>query len=128
MVLETSAIVAIVLRETGYERLTSKMDGANHVIVGTPTLFEAEMVLVGRLGDRGREAIRSLLERTGAVPVPFTVEHYRAATEAWLRYGKGRHPAGLNFGDCLSYAVAELSGQPLLYVGRDFAQTPIPAA
>jgi len=72
--------------------------------------------------------VENVLRKTGAVVVPFSEEHYRAAIGAWLRYGKGRHRAGLNLGDCLSYAVAELSGEPLLYVGGGFALTPIAAA
>jgi len=72
--------------------------------------------------------LHGLLRSIGAEIVPFTEEHYDAAVSAFLRYGKGRHPAGLNFGDCMSYAFARVSGLPLLYVGTDFSKTDITAA
>jgi len=68
------------------------------------------------------------LRSIGAEIVPFGEEHYEAAVSAFLRYGKGRHPAGLNFGDCMSYALARVSGLPLLYIGDDFSKTDIQSA
>jgi len=72
--------------------------------------------------------LNGLLRNISAEIVPFTEEHYEAAVSAFLRYGKGQHPAGLNFGDCMSYALAIVSGLPLLYTGKDFSKTDIQAA
>jgi ribonuclease VapC len=84
------------------------------------------MVLTSKLQDRARPIIDEFLRRTGVEIVPFTDEHYRVAVSAFQRYGKGRHPAALDFGDCLSYAVARLSGMPLLFTGDGFSKTDIP--
>jgi len=86
------------------------------------------MVLSARTRQDARMEIARSLRRLQIQVIPFTEEHFDAAAEAFLRYGKGRHPAALNFGDCMSYAVAALSGLPLLYTGNDFAQTDIRAA
>ena len=126
--LDTSAIVAIVLREPGFEDLLGKIEQARVVAVGTPTLTECSMVLSSRLQVDARLVIRSVLRRMNAQVVPFTEEHLDAAADAFLRFGRGRHPAGLNFGDCLSYAVASVSGLPLLFTGDDFTRTDIRAA
>ena len=126
--LDTSAIVAIVLREPGFEDLLGKIEQARVVAVGTPTLTECSMVLSSRLQVDARLVIRSVLRRMNAQVVPFTEEHFDAAADAFLRFGTGRHPAGLNFGDCLSYAVASVSGLPLLFTGDDFTRTDIRAA
>ena len=126
--LDTSAIVAIVLREPGFEDLLGKIEQARVVAVGTPTLTECSMVLSSRLQVDARLVIRSVLRRMNAQVVPFTEEHFDAAADAFLRFGRGRHPAGLNFGDCLSYAVASVSGLPLLFTGDDFTRTDIRAA
>lgn len=128
MILDTSAIVAIVLREPGFEGLLSKIEQAALVAVGTPTLTECLMVLSSRLRVDARVVIRSVLMRMNAHVIPFTEEHSDAAADAFLKFGRGRHPAGLNFGDCLSYATAAVSGLPLLYTGSDFTRTDIPAA
>ncbi len=85
------------------------------------------MVVSSRLHCDARPRVTELLRRAGAEVIPFTEEHYEVALDAFLRYGKGRHPAALNFGDCLAYAVARLSGLPLLYVGDDFSKTDLAA-
>jgi ribonuclease VapC len=128
MVLDSSAIVAIHLKEPGYERLFERIDRAPVVFVGTPTVLESAMVLSSRAGTDVRSVLAAFFRRRGIVILPFTEEHFHAATEAFLRFGKGRHPAALNFGDCMAYAVAAVAGMPLLYTGNDFAQTDIPAA
>jgi len=86
------------------------------------------MVLASRLKGDPRMAVAGALRRMDAQIVPFTEEHFDAALDAFLRYGKGRHPAGLNFGDCQSYAIASVAGLPLLFTGSDFARAGIPAA
>ena len=86
------------------------------------------MVLSARTGTDARFSLGRGLRRLQVEIVPFTEEHYEAAVSAFLRYGKGRHPAGLNFGDCMSYALAVVSGLPLLYTGNDFSKTDVQAA
>jgi ribonuclease VapC len=127
MVLDSSAIVAIHLREPGYERLIERIDAAEVVVVGVPTLLETVMVLTARLGHDARPLLSAFLRRMDAEVVPFHEEHLDAAAAAFLRFGRGRHPAALNFGDCMSYAVASVAGMPLLYTGEDFGRTDIAA-
>ena len=124
MVLDTSAIVAIHVKEAGFEQLIEKIDQASVVAVGVPTLLESAMVLTSRLSQDARVLLLGSLKRINAEIVPFT----DVAVEAFLRFGRGRHPAGLNFGDCMAYAVAAVAGLPLLYTGNDFARTDIPSA
>ncbi len=128
MILDSSVIVAIALREPGYEDLVAKLRSADTLGVGSPTLTEAGMVLSSRLGVEPQALLDRFLRDFGVVPVVFGEHHWREALDAFRRFGKGRHPAGLNFGDCLSYAVARLADHPLLFVGEDFSQTDIEVA
>ena len=128
MVLDTSAIVAIQLRESGFERLLRAIESAAIVVVGTPTLFETHLVLTSKLGHDARPVVAAFLRLISAEVVPFEQAHLDAACAAFLRFGRGRHPAALNFGDCLSYAMAAVSGLPLLFIGNDFGQTDITRA
>jgi ribonuclease VapC len=128
MVLDSSAIVAIHLREPGCERLINRIDVAEVVVVGVPTLLESVMVLTARLGHDARPMLFAFLRRLEAEVVPFNQEHLDAAAMAFLRFGRGRHPAALNFGDCMSYAVASVAGMPLLFTGEDFRRTDIAPA
>ena len=125
MVLDSSAIVAIHLKEAGFERLIGLIDIGEIVVVGVPTLLESAMVLTARLGRDARPLLLAFLRRVDAEVVAFNEEHLDAAVTAFLRFGRGRHPAGLNFGDCMSYAVASVSGLPLLFTGDHFARTDI---
>ena len=128
MIVDTSAIVSILLREPGYEELLDKLGGDPRVAVSSVTLTETGIVLSARLGEDARGLLARFLQESGIGIVPFGERHYSAAVEAWLQYGKGRHPAALNFGDCLSYATVSLAGEPLLCVGRDFSTTDIELA
>ena len=128
IVLDSSAIVAVHLKEPGYERLIQVIDTADVVIIGVPTLLETTMVLTSRLGHDARPELWAFLRRVQADVIPFGEAHLDAATNAFLRFGRGRHSAALNFGDCMSYAVASVAGLPLLYTGTDFPRTDIPAA
>jgi ribonuclease VapC len=128
MVLDSSAIIAIEFQEPGFERLLDKIGDAEAVVIGVPTMFETAMVLSRRRGQGARPWLRNFLRNADAEVVPFTEEHLEAAIDAFLRFGRGRHPAKLNFGDCMAYAVAAVAGMPLLYTGNDFAQADIPAA
>ena len=128
MVLDTSAVVAMHLKEPGYERLFKRTERAAKILIGAPTLFESATVLTTRERADARPLLASFLRRVRAGVVLFGEEHYHEATVAFLRFGKGRHPAALNFSDCMSYAVAYLAGMPLLFVGDDFAKTDIAPA
>lgn len=128
MILDSSVIVAVAMREEGYEDLIGKMRSADTLGIGAPTLTEAGMVLSSRLGVEPQALLDRFLRDFGVVPVAFGEQHWREALEAFRRFGKGRHPAALNFGDCLSYAVARLAGHPLLFVGDEFPRTDIEVA
>jgi ribonuclease VapC len=125
MVLDSSAIVAIHLREPGHERLVEKIEAATAVCMGAPTLLETAMVLTTRLGQDARPLIAAFLRRLDAEVIPFNEEHLDAATSAFLRFGRGRHPAALNFVDCFSYAIASAAGMPSLFTGEDFSRADI---
>jgi len=128
VILDSSAIVALVFREPGHERVLEAIGAAPSAGIGAPTLVEATIVLSARLGVDARGLLgRFLLEGDVAV-VPFTDAHFGTAMQVWLAYGRGRHPAKLNFGDCLAYATARLAGEPLLFTGNDFALTDVEAA
>jgi len=125
MVLDSSAIVAIHLREPGYEYLINRIEDAQVVVVGTPTLFETSLVLTGRFGRDVRPMLTSFLRDFQCEIVQFNQDHLEAAITAFIRFGRGRHRAALNFGDCMSYAIASVAGMPLLFTGQDFSQTDI---
>ena len=128
VVLDTSAMVAILLREPGYQNLAHRISDARILLAGTPTILEAAMVLSSRLSRDARPMLADLFRTINGHPVAFTDVHMGVALDAFLRFGKGRHPAGLNIGDCMSYAVAHVSGFPLLYVGNDLSKTDIESA
>ncbi len=128
MILDTSAILAILYDEQEQADLLEKLGQADQVGVGAPTLAEAAIVLCGARGEIGLSQLADFTERAAAVVVPFEAAHWRSAVDAWLRYGKGRHPAALNFGDCLAYATARVAAQPLLCKGDDFAKTDLTLA
>lgn len=128
MIVDSSAVVAVLLRESRQEELAVKLDDAKVVAVGAPTLFEIGMVMVGVMGERGRGLVALFLESFEVEVIPFGEAHWQTAVEAFSRYGKGRHPAKLNYGDCMSYATSRIAEEPLLYIGNDFAQTDIEAA
>lgn len=123
MIIDSSAIVAVFLREKGSDRVLDALETADACRVGAPTLVETAMLLTGRLGDDGRTMLLSFLQEVNVDVLSFSDAHWRIAQSAFVRYGKGRHPAALNFGDCLTYATAYVAGEPLLCVGDDFAQT-----
>ena len=128
MILDSSAVVAVALREPGFERLLGVMASGGALGIGAPTLVETTIVLSSRLGLDSRGLVNRLLFEGDVTVVPFTDAHFGTAVEAWLRYGRGRHAAALNFGDCLAYAAARVAGEPLLYTGADFSRTDIEAA
>lgn len=123
MIVDSSAIVAVLLGEPGHEPLVDLLADAGSVAAGGPTLAETGMVLVSRLGVAGKTLLARFVQETGLTAVPMGAEHWTVAVDAFTRYGKDRHPAGLNFGDCLTYAVAHVAEEPLLCVGDDFPRT-----
>jgi ribonuclease VapC len=128
LIVDTSAIVAVIREEEGCALLEDTLEAAPEVAIGTPTLFETAMVLTSRLGEPGRLALSLFLEENGIATLPFDARQARFAVEAFIRYGKGRHPAGLNYGDCMTYATARIVDAPLLFVGDDFSKTDLVAA
>ena len=126
MLLDSSALVALVMAELPACAVFDALAQAPVRAVGAPTLVETAMVLAGRraaVSLGGTSDLMLVLTRFEVAVIPFGQDHWLIAWAAFLRYGKGHHPAGLNFGDCLTYAVAKLSGLPLLCVGGDFGQT-----
>jgi len=128
LIVDSSALVAIVFEEPGYEPLLEKLQAPGPVGLGAPTAVETTIVLSARLGRDARGLLARLVQEGEIAIVPFGEAHYGAALDAWLRFGKGRHPASLNLGDCMAYATATLAGRPLLCVGDDFAQTDLELA
>jgi ribonuclease VapC len=128
LILDSSAILSVLFEEEGHGRVVDTLDTANILAIGAPTLFETGMVAVGAFDLHGRALVSQFLERWNVLVTPFEVRHWQVAADAFVRYGKGRHSARLNYGDCMTYATAHLAEMPLLYVGGDFGQTDIPSA
>ena len=123
MVIDTSAIVAIALNEPEAAELEERIADDPVRLISAATVLEATMVIETRLGDAGGREFDLWLLKIGAEIVPVDTEQTDAARRAWRRYGKGRHAAALNYGDCFSYALAVSRGEPLLFKGEDFAKT-----
>jgi ribonuclease VapC len=120
--LDTSVILAIALDEP--EATTFKaVLRQEALLIGWPTLFETRIVLAAKGFSNARDIVARLSEAPNVTAVAFESKHYEAAERAYDRFGKGRHPAGLNMGDCFSYAVADVSKAPLLFKGQDFGKT-----
>lgn len=128
MILDTSALLAIVFQEPGFETILKRIEAAPGVATGSPTLAETGIVLQARLGRNADGLLERMLDELDVQEVPFGELHWREAVDAYRRFGKGRHPAALNFGDCMTYAVAQLAGDPLLFIGDDFSQTDVDVA
>jgi ribonuclease VapC len=128
VIVDSSALVAITFREPGHLELITKLASAPTAGIGTPTLAETGLVLSARLRRDPRDLVVRLLDELSIEEVPFGDSHWKEAIAAYLRFGRGRHKAQLNFGDCLTYAVARLAGEPLLFTGNDFAETDLDIA
>ncbi|MBW9065750.1 type II toxin-antitoxin system VapC family toxin [Rhizobium herbae] len=128
MVIDTSAIVAIALNEPDAEALERKIVDAPLRLMSAASLLELTMVIETRLGEAGAAELDLWLHKAEVEIVPVEVEQAYVARRAWRKFGKGRHPAGLNYGDCFSYALAAIRGEPLLFKGEDFSLTDIGVA
>ena len=125
MVIDTSAIVAIALNEPDAAELEVRIADDPVRLISAAVVLEATIVLETRLGDAGGREFDLWLLKIGAEIVPVDAEQADAARRAWRRFGKGRHAAALNYGDCFSYALALTRGEPLLFKGEDFAMTDV---
>jgi ribonuclease VapC len=123
LIVDSSAIVAIFLREPGAEALLSAIFDADYVGIGAPTAAETGIVLTNRLRRDATRLLRRFFEEADIDIIPFGAVDWQFAVQAYERFGKGHHPAALNFGDCMTYATASFAGEPLLCCGDDFPQT-----
>ena len=128
MVIDTSALVAILLGEDDAQRYARAIVEHGNRLISSFSVLEASLVIEARKGESGGRELDLLLARAGIESVPLLPEHVALAREAWRRYGKGRHAAALNIGDCCAYALAKYAGEPLLFKGADFGKTDIESA
>ena len=128
IVVDASAVVAILLSEPEARLFADVISDAEDVRISAVTVLEASMVMETRAPNWGQQAVDRLIADSNMEIVPFTAEQMRIARAAWLRYGRRRHRAALNFGDCCCYALAKEMNAGLLYKGLDFAQTDIASA
>jgi len=126
-VIDTSALIAILLDEPEAEWFERVIAADPVRLVSAASLLETSIVVEARHGDPGGRELDLLVHQAGVQVVAVTADRIEIAREAWRRFGRGRHPAGLDFGDGFSYALAQTSGEPLLFKGGDFSQTDIPA-
>jgi len=125
VVLDSSAVVALLLREPEASAFLACLHDADSISIGAPTLLECELVIAALLGAEGLLRLDELLTALGAEIVPFGPRELGVARVASRTYGQGRHRSGLNFGDCFSYATAVSRDESLLFKGADFAQTDV---
>ena len=128
MIVDTSALVAILYREPEAESFVRIIHDAAVCRISVANHVELAMVVESQLGPDGMRQAEMFLRRAGIVIEPVTLEHGDLARQAFLDFGKGRHKAGLNFGDCFAYALAKATAAPLLFKGNDFALTDVEAA
>lgn len=125
MVIDTSALLAILFDEPERPTFTRTIAGAGRCLLSVATHLEASIVIEARLGPAGTQELGFLLDRAAVEFVPVDADQVHQALHGWRLYGKGRHPAGLNYGDCFAYGLARLRGEVLLFKGEDFGQTDI---
>ena len=128
MILDSSALLAVLYREEDAERYEKAIASAARPRMSVANLLETSIVLEGRGGEAAGHELDLFLRDAEIELVPVGLEHLEAARRAWRRFGRGNHPASLNFGDCFAYALADLMDEPLLFKGEDFTQTDIEAA
>lgn len=125
MVVDSSAVLAILFKEPERDVFATALSEAGVRLVSSVNAFEAAVVVSSRKGPSGIRELDLLFHHAGVEIVSFTESHLRLAREAYERYGKGRHPAGLNLGDCCAYALARHSGETLLFKGDDLTRTDV---
>jgi len=128
MVIDTSALIAILLNEAETEAFAKAIAADPKRLISAFNLLEAAIVIEAKKGEAGGIELDLLLHRARIETVAISAEQVELARTAWRLYGKGNHSAGLNIGDCCAYALAKYSGEPLLFKGGDFALTDIPSA
>ena len=128
MIVDTSALLAVLFGERDAENYARAISEAEICRISAATFVEVSVVVESQTGDAGSRQWDSFFRTAGISIEPVTEEQAHAARQAWSDFRKGRHPAGLNFADCFSYALAKVSGEPLLFKGQDFRKTGIPAA
>ena len=128
MVLDTSAILALLFNEPDADDIEVALDRDGVRLLSAASYLEAGIVLEARFGEAGGREFDLLVHKAGIEVVAVTAEQAEVAREAWRRFGRGRHKAGLNFGDCFAYALATTRGEPLLFKGDDFVHTDLAAA
>ena len=127
MIIDTSALIALLEGEPEAEAIAHAIERTPIRRISAPTLLECHLI-AHRRGEAGSAMIDAVVARANIEVVPFAEDDVVFARAAFVRYGKGRHPAGLNFGDCFAYALAQRLGEPLLFKGDDFRQTDITSA
>ena len=125
MVIDTSAVIAILFGEVDAGRFSEAIEADPVRLMSAASILEACLVVESELGEEGSRELDLLLLKVGIETVAFNEEQGQVARHAFHEYGKGRHPAGLNFGDCFSYALSRTSGEPLLFKGDDFGKTDV---
>lgn len=125
MVVDTSGLLAILLDEPDRRSFNEAIEAADSRSMSVATLLEVSIVIESRFGADGLRDLDTFIERAAIELVAVDLEQANVARRAFSRFGKGRHPAGLNYGDCFAYALATVRGEPLLYKGEDFSQTDV---
>ena len=125
MVIDTSALVAILQDEPERRKYIEAIEAADSRLMSTATFVEISIVAEARHGAEGVRALDLFIKRAAIELVPVDTEQASAARHGFARFGKGRHRAGLNYGDCFAYALATVAGEPLLYKGDDFSHTDV---
>ena len=125
MVVDTSALIAILFGEPETESLVKALVNDPKKMIGAFNMLESAIVVEAKKGEAGGRELDLLVHRARIEIIPLNGDQVELALAVWRKYGKGNHPAGLNIGDCCAYALAKYSGEPLLFKGKDFSQTDI---
>ena len=128
MIVDSSAVLAVLYREPDAGRYETAIASATGCRMSVANVLEASIVLEARGGAAAGHELDTFLQDAAIELTPVTAEHMDAARRAWRRFGKGNHPAALNFGDCFAYALAAVTGEPLLFKGEGFARTDVEVA
>jgi ribonuclease VapC len=128
MIIDTSAIVAILFNEDDAQIYAEAISRADSCRVSAATFVETAIVVESQTKNNGSRQLDAFIRRAGITIEPVTEEQAHIARQAFTDFGKGRHPAGLNYGDCFSYALSKAMSEPLLFKGKDFAKTDLSVA